>query len=208
MVSNQYCLHLSPTATIPCAPGCVSSHLQSVLQKARLDEGHGACTATHTSVKHTGACDGVTCSMYGVWPTQDVAIELEVGDATSLPTAARKLVRVVSAVPRMEAFIAEVRSLVFVCEPSPCLRAASCGPFLRVQGTKQSTACPNSEYLAMVAFPELLPCLTSRALRPSTPFLNLETNPPRCARRCTRQESPCCPPRCVAAPRTPPKWWA
>lgn len=35
-------------------------------------------------------------------------MELEVGDATSLPAAVRKVMRVMSAVPRMEAFIAEV----------------------------------------------------------------------------------------------------
>lgn len=39
---------------------------------------------------------------------QDVCIELDTGDATALPTATRKLMRVVSAVPRMEAFIGEV----------------------------------------------------------------------------------------------------
>jgi hypothetical protein len=45
------------------------------------------------------------CSCHNL---QDVCIELDVGDATTLVTAVRKLMRVVSAVPRMEAFIAEV----------------------------------------------------------------------------------------------------
>jgi hypothetical protein len=38
---------------------------------------------------------------------QDVCIELDLGDATQLPGCVRKLMRVVSAAPRMEAFIAE-----------------------------------------------------------------------------------------------------
>lgn len=40
---------------------------------------------------------------------QDVCIELDAEDATLLPGAARKLLRVVGAVPRMEAFIGQVK---------------------------------------------------------------------------------------------------
>ncbi|GLC33253.1 hypothetical protein PLESTM_000040900 [Pleodorina starrii] len=45
---------------------------------------------------------------------QDVCIELDVRDATTLPAAVRKTLRVVGAVPRMEAFIGAVCDRVYV----------------------------------------------------------------------------------------------
>ncbi len=47
------------------------------------------------------------------WP-QDVCIELDLRDATTLPAAIRKTLRVVSAVPRMEAFIGAVCERVYM----------------------------------------------------------------------------------------------
>eukprot|EP00798_Chlamydomonas_sp_ICE-L_P019229 gene19229-25854_t len=44
---------------------------------------------------------------------QDICIELDVSDATSLPATTRKLMRVMAAAPRMETFIAEVCEQVY-----------------------------------------------------------------------------------------------
>lgn len=41
-------------------------------------------------------------------PLQDVAIALEVPDATTVPAAVAKLVRVVASLPRLEAFVGQV----------------------------------------------------------------------------------------------------
>jgi hypothetical protein len=50
---------------------------------------------------------------------QDACMALDVSDATLLPAAARKLLRVVSAVPGMEAFISQVHAHVSLCA---CIR--------------------------------------------------------------------------------------
>ena len=45
--------------------------------------------------------------------SQDVCVELEVRDATSLPAAVRSMMRVVSAAPRMERWIGDVCQSVY-----------------------------------------------------------------------------------------------
>lgn len=45
---------------------------------------------------------------------QDVCIELDIRDATTLPAAVRKTLRVVGAVPRMEGFIGAVCERVYL----------------------------------------------------------------------------------------------
>ncbi|KAL6756451.1 hypothetical protein V8C86DRAFT_73358 [Haematococcus lacustris] len=59
---------------------------------------------------------------------QDVCIELDVSDVTALTTHLRKLLRVVSAVPRMEAFIGEVCEAVYTKGSALLPQAMQGGP--------------------------------------------------------------------------------
>ena len=50
-----------------------------------------------------------TCACFmAALPLQDVAIALEVPDATTVPAAVAKLLRVVASLPRLEAFVGRV----------------------------------------------------------------------------------------------------
>ncbi|KAJ9515477.1 hypothetical protein QJQ45_016477 [Haematococcus lacustris] len=81
---------------------------------------------------------------------QDVCIELDVSDVTALITHLRKLLRVVSAVPRMEAFIGEVCEAVYT-KGSALLPQA-------MQGGPKDPTKPGSPPLPP---PQVLPVLTS-----------------------------------------------
>lgn len=61
----------------------------------------------------TGHVGTLTSYLYSPTPPQDVCIELDLSDATTLPAAVRKTLRVVDAAPRMEGFIAAVCEAVY-----------------------------------------------------------------------------------------------
>ena len=61
--------------------------------------------AIPTELVHAAA--PVACFMAAL-PLQDVAIALEVPDATTIPAAVAKLLRVVAGLPRLEAFVGQV----------------------------------------------------------------------------------------------------